>query len=105
MLESWLLAHHKALARFLNVSVDLIPRDPDGEEHPKRTLVNLARRSRTRSIREDLIPEAGSSGVVGKNYTARLTEFIRDPWEPLVAQDRSPSLRRALAALKRELEL
>lgn len=100
MLESWLLAHTDALAQFLTISAALIPRDPDQEEHAKRTLVNLARRSRSRRIREDLVPEPATSAVVGKNYTPRMTEFIRNQWRPLEAQRRSPSLRRALSALQ-----
>jgi hypothetical protein len=105
MLESWLLAHREAIAGFLRIAVALVPSDPDQEEQPKRTLVNLARKSRTRTIREDLVPEEGTRGVVGKNYTPRMSQFIQDHWDPLEAEKHSPSLRRALVALKRALGL
>jgi hypothetical protein len=101
MLESWLLAHADALARFLEVSRALVPRNPDQELHAKQALVNVARHSRSRRIREDLVPEAGVSAMVGRNYTARISEFIRDYWRPLDAQERSPSLQRAIKALRR----
>jgi hypothetical protein len=101
MLESWLLAHSQALAAFLKVSAALLPRDPDGEEHAKRTLVNLARRSKSRRMREDLVPDPGMSAQVGRNYTARMSEFIYQHWQPLEAQRKSPSLQRALQALQR----
>ncbi len=99
MLESWLLAHREGLAEFLKISQARIPSVPDSEDHAKRTVVNLARASRSRRIREDLVPAPGTSGVVGPNYTARMSEFIREYWRPLDAQARSPSLRRALKAI------
>jgi hypothetical protein len=105
MLESWLLADRKSMASFLRISADLIPLNPDAETHPKQTLVSLARRSKVRAVREDLVPEIGSAGVVGKNYTPRMTEYIRTHWDPLKAQKNSLSLERALAALKRSSAL
>jgi hypothetical protein len=101
MLESWLMADGQSLARFLKVSQAVIPRDPDREPHGKLALVNIARRSRLRHIRDDLVPEPGVSAMVGKNYTARMSQFIRDHWRPLEAQTRSPSLQRAITALRR----
>jgi hypothetical protein len=99
MVQRWLLAQSDALAEFLKVSEALVPSRPDEEENPKRTVVNLARKSRSRAIRTDLVPEQGSSGVVGKGYTTRMEEFVRDHWDPLQAQGKSDSVRRALAAL------
>jgi hypothetical protein len=103
MLESWLLADSAHLAKFLQVSG--IPKDPEAEPSPKQTLVNLARKSRSRSIRADLVPEPGSKGVVGKNYTARMSQFIEQQWDPLMAQARSESLRRAIAAIQSACQL
>jgi len=100
MLESWLLAHHDALAAFLKISAAKVPVEPDQEVHAKRTIVNLARKSKSRLLRMDLVPKQGTSGLVGPNYTARMGEFIREHWQPLVAQTRSPSLRRALQAIE-----
>jgi hypothetical protein len=100
MLESWFLAD-TGLARFIGVSSTLLPRNPDAERHPKLTLVNLARRSKSRSIRNDLVPEKGSLGIVGRGYTPRMSEFIAEHWRPSDAQQRSESLRRALAALRK----
>jgi hypothetical protein len=94
MLESWLLADI-ALAKFLGVSSALLPRRPDAETNPKQTVINLARRSRSRSVRADLVPEEGSLGIVGKGYTPRMSEFIEQHWRP------DDSLRRALTALRK----
>lgn len=103
MLESWFLAD-SGLADFLGVSADLLPSNPESESNPKQTVVNLARRSRSRNVRADLVPETGSLGVVGKGYTPRMTEFIERHWSPTEAQKRSESLRRALAAIRRAIE-
>src|SRR4030095_4941584 len=101
MLESWLLADAASIADFLKVSTKLVPPDPESLPHPKRTLVDLARRSKLREIREDLVPESGSAGVVGRGYTPRMTEFIEDLWQPLKACKKSQSLKRAIAAIQR----
>ncbi len=99
MLESWFLADD-SLADFFHISGALLPRNPDTETNPKQTLVNLARRSRSARLRSDLVPEEGSSGIVGKGYTPKMTEFIERHWRPNRAQHRSESLRRALAAIR-----
>jgi hypothetical protein len=46
------------------------------------------------------VPPEGSSGIVGRGYTPRMTEFIEDHWRPDKAQRRSESLRRALEAIR-----
>ncbi len=100
-LESWLLADAQRIAGYLQVARNSIPRDPDQIPNPKQALVNLARKSRSGSIRRDMVPEEGMSGVVGKNYTRLMERFIEQHWRPLDAATGSPSLRKAIAAVKR----
>jgi hypothetical protein len=100
MLESWLLADRESLADFLRVSPHTFPRDPEGEEHPKRTLVNLARNSPDRAVLSDMVPEAGSRGIAGRAYRLRMTEYVSAHWRPSRVARRSPSLRRAIVAIK-----
>jgi len=97
--ESWLLADRASLARFLSVRISQVPSDPEALESPKRTLVQIAGRSRSRSVAKDLVPEPGVSAVVGPRYGARLTEFVFGAWDPTSASERSDSLRRCLAAI------
>ena len=94
MLESWLLADRDAVAAFLGVRAAAIPREPDREAHPKRALVDLARTSRKRSIREALVPN-GSGALVGPEYTAVIGSFIDVRWDAARARTNSPSLDRA----------
>ena len=98
-IESWLLADAEQLAAFLRVSSAKIPVNPDGEHDPKMTLVNLARYSTKKNIREDMVPREGSGGKVGPGYVGRVIEFAQ-LWRPEVAAERSDSLRRCLAALE-----
>jgi hypothetical protein len=100
MLERWLLADRVSIARFLRVRIGHIPKNPENENNPKLALVNAARHSTRQEIREDIVPEEGSGGIVGRGYTSRMGEFIRQRWQPINAQAGSQSLRRAIAAIQ-----
>lgn len=102
-IEAWLLADSERIATFLGISSKLVPLDPDKEPDPKTSLVNLSRRSRRRSIVEDIVPRQGSGGRVGPGYPGRLTEFVTNDqsgWRPDVAMQHSDSLRRCIIALQ-----
>ncbi len=102
-IEAWLLADAERLSAFLGIRAALIPSNPDIEPDPKSTLINLARRSRRRAIREDIVPRDGSGGRVGPGYTGRLIEFVtatKHLWRPDVAVQHSDSLRRCTDALQ-----
>lgn len=97
--EAWLLAHREAFAKFLGISVDLIPGDADRIPDPKLLLINLARRSRKRKLREAIVPEPNSTAKIGKDYNRPLIEFVNESWQVASAQTNSPSLERAMNAL------
>lgn len=99
--EAWLLADADALAAFLGVSRNRIPRDPESLQDPKTAMVNLARASRRNAIRADMVPRDGSGRPIGPAYASRLIEFASSPWRPDIAAQRSDSLRRALACLEK----
>lgn len=99
--EASLLADREGIARFLRVSSALVPRDPESVPYPKRVLIELAARSRSSVIRQDLVPRPGSGREVGPAYTSRMTEFALYVWRPEVAEGSSESLRRALVCLRR----
>lgn len=101
-IEAWLLADRERIASSLGISLQRVPDSPDNLTHPKTELVNLARRSRSRAIREDLVPRQRSGRSVGPLYTARLMEFVEDEhagWRPDQAAIRSDSLRRCIDRL------
>ncbi|MBI4757273.1 MAG: hypothetical protein HY778_18070 [Betaproteobacteria bacterium] len=97
--EAWLLADRTGMAAYLSVPVTKVPHDPETELDPKRTLINLARRSRKRRLIEELAPQVGSPNCIGPLYNARLTEFACNRWDVEAARERAPSLDRALQRL------
>jgi hypothetical protein len=98
-IEAWLMADRERLARYLRISRDLIPRDPESELDPKQTMVNLARRSRDRHIRGDMVPTAQSGRKTGPNYAGRLIEFTTLEWRPAAASECADSLNRCIQRL------
>jgi hypothetical protein len=102
--EAWLMADRDGLARFLSLSAVRIPADPDTLIEPKRTMVNLARHSRRREIREDMVPRLASGRAVGPAYPSRLIEFASSHWRLQVAVQASDSLRRCERRLRELIE-
>lgn len=100
--EAWLLADRESLARFLKIPVAKIPDRPEEEEDPKRTMVDLARRSRSSEISGGMVPKDGG-GSVGKAYTSLLEDYVAERWDPARAARRAESLRRALRDIRRLL--
>ena len=68
---------------------------PDKEVDPTRTIVQLARGSRSSEVRRAFVPEPGSSAQVGVLYEAKIIEFAIEHWNLKRAARRSRSLRRA----------
>jgi len=97
--EAWLLAHRSAFADFLGISVDLIPGDADLIPDPKLLLINLAKKSKKRNLREAIVPEPNSTAKIGKDYNGQLIHFVNESWQVGSAQTNSPSLKRAMNAL------
>lgn len=77
-IEAWLLADRERIARFLGISENRVPRNPDELNNPKQVLVNLARDSRHAGVRQDIVPNARSGRAVGPLYNLRMIEFIED---------------------------
>jgi hypothetical protein len=101
-IEAWLLADRDPIADFLGVRQALVPADPDAINNPKRALVELAGRSRRRSLRGDIVPREGSGRSVGPLYMTRMIEFVNDAsgWRADHALVASDSLRRCVAHLR-----
>jgi hypothetical protein len=99
--EAWLLADRERLSAFLGVAATRIPPQPESEPNPKKTMVDLAKRSRRRDIRLDMFPRPGSGRMTGPAYSSRLIEFASGTWRPDVAARSSDSLRRCLDCLRR----
>lgn len=99
--EAWLMADRETLAEFLRVPSHRIPTTPEALDDPKGEMVNLARHSRDRGIREDMVAREESGRRVGPAYTSRLMEYVDGRWRPEVAAKHSGSLRRAIECVRR----
>jgi hypothetical protein len=99
MIEAWLLADRASVAQWLGVSVDVIPQAPEALEDAKATLVQLAGRSRSRALREAMVPIFGTHAKVGPGYTGETIKFVTERWQPMAAALNSPALARCLRAL------
>jgi hypothetical protein len=95
--EAWLISDRDNFASFMGVSRDRIDLNPENIQEPKEYIINLARKSRKRRIREDLIPEGKAS--VGKNYNTCLSDFVLNYWDIKKAQKTSKSLEHLVNAL------
>ena len=84
--EAWLLADRDGIARFLGVSVSRIPQMPEAQADPKRLIVNLARSSRRRDVRDGLVPRPESGRAVGPEYMSMMSDFAGGAWRPEVAE-------------------
>lgn len=101
--EAWLMADADSLAAYLSVARSRIPLNPESIFNAKTEMVNLARRSRRRGIRLDMVPREEGGRSVGPAYSSRLIEYSERHWRPDVAAGRAESLRRALACVQRLL--
>lgn len=97
--EAWVLADRSSFANFLGINVTIMPHDVEALRNPKETLVQLARRSRKKQLRDDICPPQNGTSKVGPNYNARLSSFVSQSWDPGVARLNSRSLDRALLRL------
>jgi len=97
--EAWLMADRESMASFLSVAPSKIQHSIELDLNPKQTLINIARASRDRSMREAIVPRQDSGAKVGPLYVAQLAEFTEKYWRPHVAQEHSDSLRRCINAL------
>lgn len=99
--ESWVMADRERLASFFSVSENTISNRPDEIADPKRELLNLARRSKNRLIRQEIVSSSDASKP-GSGYNVHLCDFVARCWRPNEAAQLSPSL---ASAVKRLIEL
>lgn len=98
-IESWILADRDSFANFLAVPAHRIPPNTDEIAQPKEFIVSLARKSRRKDIRDDLVPTTGATSAVGPAFNPRVGTFVSDSWNVKRAARASPSLRRSIGRL------
>lgn len=98
--EAWLMADRERIAEFLQVPLAKIPADIEAEIDPKRCLINLARRSRSKRFALEFCPAADSKASQGVLYNDHLIRFANEMWRVDVARNSAQSLDRALRRLE-----
>jgi hypothetical protein len=98
-IESWLLADRINFAKYFAISHNLIPKDVELIDDPKNFLINLARKSPKRDIRESIAPKFHSTAKIGPNYNDCLSIFVQKKWQFYEAAKNSVSLMKTLNSL------
>ena len=99
-IDAWILADRAAVADLLSIPLSKVPHMPDELQEPKECLIGLARGSRSRHVREGIVPAAGSTARQGPGYNSLLGQFVRNRWQLRRARRHSQSLDRAAKALE-----
>ena len=97
--EAWLLADRKSFAGFFGISERVIDKNPEAISDPKSHIVNIAKKSKIRAIREGLIPQG--TAKVGKLYNTILGDFIRSSWRVFASAENAESLERFIDKIKK----
>lgn len=92
--DAWLLAD-PGLSNYL-ASPGVTPLDPENVQDPKSTLIEIAKRSRKRDIKEEMVVAKGAVARVGPGYNRLLADFVRLEWDLALASQRCSALRRLI---------
>jgi hypothetical protein len=99
-IESWLLADAHAFASFLGISLGSVPERPETLGDPKAELIKLAAKSRRRDLKRRIVPAPQSTAKQGRDYNSCLIEYVTRQWNPEIAAENAPSLRRCIERLQ-----
>ena len=92
--EAWLLADAESFGDFFSVTRARIPSAPELLADAKQAVVDAARASRRRSVREAMVPPAKTSARTGPGYAVLLMQYVASQWRPAAAAEQSASLAR-----------
>jgi hypothetical protein len=101
-IDAWILSDRYAFAKFIGVSSNQIPLNTQEIADPKQYIINLARKSR-KKVMKDIIPHGTVSQ--GPGYNILLQIFIQHYWDAEKARLCNASLDRAIKRLKTFLSI
>lgn len=96
--ESWVLADREAAAEFFKVALKHVPLQPEAAHDAKRTVLQLARRSKVRLLRDEMVSPTDATKP-GTGYNTHLRNMVKSAWRATRAAENSDSLTRALSRL------
>lgn len=96
--ESWMLADRVALATYFGIATRNFDPNPDQLIDPKEHFLNVVQaKCRNKSLRQ-ILPIGNAN--IGPSYNKVVCAFVKTKWDPERAAANSPSLKRALVAMK-----
>lgn len=98
--ESWLLADKFNLAKWLEISENLILDNPEILPDPKQHFLTIIKKSKNRDLKEDLLPAKNNKSLVGLAYNYQVTKFVEQHWNPDKAMQNSDSLKRLVKVIQ-----
>lgn len=97
--EAWLLADAENLSKYFGISETWSQLKIESIADPKAFLINLAKKSSYRVIRDSIVPAVDSTAKVGKDYNGTLGEFVLKYWDIDQACNKSKSLHKLVNIL------
>ncbi len=97
--EAWIMADRHAWARYIGIPAEDFPDVPDVLPDPKQHLLNIIQRKGMKKLHKEMLPSG--TAHIGPRYNEVLCDFVSDGWSPSRAAQNSPSLKRAIDALRR----
>lgn len=96
--ESWMLADRVALATYFGIAANNFDPNPDQLMDPKEYFLNVVEAKCRSKLLRQILPIGNAN--IGPSYNEIVCGFVRTKWDPERAAANSPSLQRALAAMK-----
>jgi len=96
--ESWLFADITNFSKQLCCRYTL-PDGADSVNDGRAFLFTIIKKTSPRKIKEEILPEEGTSARFGIGYNLVLCNFVAKHWDPHIARFHSASLDRAIRAL------
>lgn len=92
--DAWILAD-PGISGYL-ASPASVPESPENVQDPKSALIEIAKRSRKREIRDEMVIKKGALAKVGPGYNDLLESFVKSHWNVGLASRKSKSLKRLI---------
>ena len=96
-IDAWLLSDREGFAKLMNIPINKIPTNTQEIPDPKQYVINLARKSRKKNIK-DIVPNGMAKQ--GPGYNIILQKFVYEQWNAERAANCNESLRKTIDRLK-----
>lgn len=89
-IESWILADYTSFSEYFSISLPPI-KETDNIDDPKQKLFELVKKSKSKDIRDAILPTKGAT--IGPEYNITIVDYISKCWDLNRAKKNSSSLK------------